>query len=865
LEENVISLDKQIHIYSVDTSFFYNQSEREIHDYMLGQYIYRNEIKKLTKKVNIEQFEQIAKENKDINSRLKILKKQMLEILPQNNNIRVLNEQLLTPSRVVSLFESTLTRTLGIPLNTLSKDIIIVQTYFFDVLRDLILDGFMCGGEKYVCFTASAGQIRTKKTMFIKESVLAKYLPTLMCGLSVDIINNNGGININKYLAYLALCNSATDIWSDFNITKSIVVDDMELMVKGEVDYINRDTYDITRVKMKIPIEVTDGCGMVLPRLSKHNIMLRMPWVKGLLVSFPFDEFISEYGCSGKIKDIYGKERDVIGEGIEVIFTKSQFKMWKYYNSWEQYCNNFIRLGCHAGKCNEEEDYFEDAKTNYQMLQTLTDITDEELSKLAHKTNSNISDIGRKRGTMFRILGVTKANKNKNYLQQALEIYPPLLEDTYCREVLKQTKKSIVKDALSGKLEINGKYTFISPDLYAFCQRLFLNHRHPKGLLADGEVFCKIYKNEPKLDCLRSPQLYREHAVRKNVVDADKSKWFTTDALYISSHDLISKLLMNDWDGDKSLVCADSTLITVAERNMGDIIPLYYKMEKAGVFTISDNSIFTGLQLAYSGGNIGPISNDITKMWDSENPPLDAIKLRCMENNYIIDYAKTLYKLERPKCVNKLLSKYTKKKPPHFFMYVKDKLKTEVSPINNNTVNRLKRIIKNPNIHFEFDKTGKFDFTMLMMNKDIELDFAIIDKYTELDLNNRFIPSTNDKESTSDILYKYKNIRNQLLEICPDISYLVDVLVKYLYEQKNSSHKTTLWSSFGDIIIQNLRTNVLMNNIYCESCGDRIVSSNNRHKFCKSCWKEIRKIQNRENFKTWYNKQTSNQLETSKQ
>ena len=90
-----------------------------------------------------------------------------------------------------------------IPENTLIEDIMIVQTYFFDIIEDIILDGYMFNGEKYVCFTASAGQIRTKKTVFIKESLLLKHQNTLMCGLTIKDINNYGGVNINKYLAYL--------------------------------------------------------------------------------------------------------------------------------------------------------------------------------------------------------------------------------------------------------------------------------------------------------------------------------------------------------------------------------------------------------------------------------------------------------------------------------------------------------------------------------------------------------------------------------------------------------------------------------------------------------------------------------------
>ena len=80
----------------------------------------------------------------------------------------------------------------------------------------------------------------------------------------------------------------------------------METMVTGVVDFIDDKTYEITRKKMNISINHTDGAGMVLPRKSEKNFMVRLPWIKGLLVSFPYDKFALQYGNT-KIKDIYGK------------------------------------------------------------------------------------------------------------------------------------------------------------------------------------------------------------------------------------------------------------------------------------------------------------------------------------------------------------------------------------------------------------------------------------------------------------------------------------------------------------------------------------------------------------------------------
>lgn len=93
-------------------------------------------------------------------------------------------------------------------------------------------------------------------------------------------------------------------------------------------------------------------------------------------------------------------------------------------------------------------------------------------------------------------------------------------------------------------------------------------------------------------------------------------------------------------DGDKSLVIADETIINAAERNTKDIVPLYYNMAKAGAKIIDKNEIYNGMIAAYTGGNIGEISNNITKIWNSgeiTEEKLNAVKWLCMENNFVID------------------------------------------------------------------------------------------------------------------------------------------------------------------------------------------------------------------------------------
>ncbi|MGM7720511.1 RNA dependent RNA polymerase [Metabacillus sp. Hm71] len=817
----VKGLDSQIYIYSVDTSAFYNETEQKIHKKLLRSYRYRDYLKN-DKETHNER-------KKYISERIVKLKNKLYEAFSKNSEIRTLREDALRDNNVISLFDSVLTRTLSIKESSLSDDIIVVQTYYFQILEDIIKSGFVYKNEKYSYFTSSAGQIRTKKSVFIRDATFNKHKESLTCGLSVEDINRQGGVNVNKYQAYLALSNSATTHWRTFDINKAIVVPDLETKVYSLVDHIDHNTYEITRKEMNIPIEHTDGCGIMLPKVSDKSFMVRLPWIKGLLVPFPFDMFAEENN-SHIIKDIYGKEWDIKKDNIEIIFTKSQFKMYKYYSDWQDYKDKFIKYNCQAATLNEE-DTSGDAKLNYQMLQTLSNISDEELDKLCEDTSKDIISIGTEKGTMLRVLGATETNLNKNSLQKALLMYPPLLQDAHSKEVIKDKKKSLVKDARSGKLNVNGKYTFIVPDLYAFCEKLFLN-REPQGLLSNGECYCTLY-DPVKLDILRSPHLYREHAIRKNVIDEEKRKWFITQGVYTSIHDTISKMLQFDNDGDKALVVQDETIVEVAERNMEGIVPLYYEMAKAEAQEINHENIYNSLVLAYKA-NIGEVSNNITKIWNSDNIDLDVIKWLCMENNFVIDFAKTLYMPTRPEHVDKIISKYIKSKVPHFFINAKDKDEGRVEPINNSTVNRLESIIPNKRISFK-KIVEKFDYKMIMRNKRVKPDDDIIKAYIRLDRSKSWLMNQN-KEDTgkNDKLYIYRLIRAELLAINNNEEYVTDVLVKYLFFQKNSKYKTTLWNTFGDVIVNNLKLN-LEGYVECEDCGVEIEHPKQRQVRCDVC------------------------------
>lgn len=174
--------------------------------------------------------------------------------------------------------------------------------------------------------------------------------------------------------------------------------------------------------------------------------------------------------------------------------------------------------------------------------------------------------------------------------------------------------------------------------------------------------------------------------------------------------------------------------------------------------------MFKGLKTAYTGGNIGEWSNKITKVWNGsllagEEIDINIIKIMVCLNNFVIDYAKTLYKPKVPKEISNRMKRYTNEKLPYFFKYdikrynklnksvirnnktkrnKKQKLQEmKVAEKNSSVINRLDDIIPKTRINFNATNLGTFNYKVLMSNNTYEVNEdlrqAIIDTYTKHD------------------------------------------------------------------------------------------------------------------------------------
>lgn len=779
----------------------------------------------------------------------------LIDKLEKNSDTRALSGIFKTD--FVALSESALTSALSIESESVSDIIIIVTSDQEFMMRDLIRSGFTYNDKRYELYSASAGQLRKKKIMFVESESLDNAIMKLTNGLTIEKINKQGGTNINKWSAYKALSTSATTVWDDVDLKRVCVVDDFETTLKNRlVDNIN-DNYEMNRVKKNVTIPHTDGFGMMHPKFCRDTRMIRAPWIKGLLAPMDYRSFSKTFNGKEVIDDIWGDPHNI--KNIDIILTKSQFKMWKYFKSWDDYVTNFLKNKCEFRFMIPEskKDLRLNALFNYQMWNTLevndkpsfaNEILEEdkELIKRAHSEVSAMQDL-------FYV--DKKYSKNSN-MQKALYLYPQILKNDGFKKNLKDNITARKNELRQGRIKVNGVYTFIIPDVFAWCEYLLLGIQNPEGILNDGEVSCKLVNKDKEILVNRSPHLYLEHCVRKNIKDKRHMRWFVGKGVYTSTHDMISKQLFFDVDGDIGLVIENDKLVEVAKDTMKDIVPLDFRLEKAEAQIINKENINESYNLAFEA-NIGYYSNLITKIMNGDRRNRELVAKVCWINNQTIDFAKTKWLLEPTDELSRELELLDKQKLPYFFIWAKGKNRKSVAKPNvNSLVDQMAVSVDNMEsmIRFNYRNIEDFDISVLMSNVNIETDEELVRLLKKL-ANSKYktiIRKRVDGDKNFKLNYVDGEIKREMKTYCRDnnidLDDAVDICVKHVFEKNRE--RDILFTIFGEVIVERLeqRFPELLSGGYtrCGICGDMLLNSNGKATYCEKCAKKQKQKRDRE-------------------
>ena len=790
-------------------------------------------------------------------------------------------------SRRIAEFSSDESRAIGLRDLDVTFDKIVLKWKSLDILRQVVLNDFIMPvlnrdgsvtEKQFFVMTASAGQLRTDKVQCLSVEAWNKISDHLLCGLTADIINSKGGINVNKYMAYLALPCSATDPWPGMPIDRCIVVPDFIAPVTAMMETINSD-YSHERGIRTVDINHGDGVGMMLPSVSKNCFMVRGPWLKGLLGPFDYLQFCDEHNVPAVLTDVWGLEHDLRKENIQIIFTESQLKLWSYYDSWDQYKSCFKSCGCVLCRTNYEENYIPDCEINYQMLSTLIDMTDDEIRAFTESTYERVNCISKDKEHMLATLGADPASEQ--YDKKALALYPSLLGEKYFIENLRAIKRKWLFDARSGRIRCANKRLFVLPDMYAMCEFYFLGIKEPEGLLKSDEVGARLFRNKIKVDCLRSPHLYMEHAPRKVSHDPEVYRWFVSNAIYTSVKDMISRILQFDCDGDQLNVVSDETIVSVAERDIAkyDIVPLFYDANKAPKSMVTREEMFNGLKRAHDYSGIGAVSNALTRLWNRKDPDIRAAADLCYYNNQVIDAAKTgeindyAFYPAVAKRINQATGGNTGRMP-WFFTFTRNGRhvpgaggrKRKVCKPTSSTMNRICK---------SFSTVGKistrnidippFNYRMLMDGSDEraynekipELFVQLCSEGIQAIIENRGISNDIDRFESLNLFSVEQEIVTEMVETFGSLEECYPSITEYFFNgplKDKVNCKQFYWRIFGEIAVGTLEKNLETATI-CEKCGTMLPQYNKEHTcinntaryfVCIDCGKSVIRKSNRQ-------------------
>lgn len=397
----------------------------------------------------------------------------------------------------------------------------------------------------YKRLCAGAGQLRRNSAIFVNKDMYNELETIMMCGLTPQHI---GKMNLAKFSAYFALYTSAS---RQVSTPRICVISDYEYTLKDQlVDWVydnEQGEKDIEERLIDFDINAFDGAGMISPEMAAKwandlhcdnyipsSFIIRAPWIKGCVSVFDFHAFAKEIAHTNTIIDLYGNKHNI--DEIDVILTKSQFKLAKYYETWEQYWYYFKKFKhiFSVTRINKKEDN-KYTTLNYQYIQT-NKFTKDSIKELAsYSVNWAQKLMSKDYMTTMLFLkppksildNNTKVETNNDKIVKALTYCPSLINDNYVNtKILRQIQTKIDQMKI-GKVLVEGAYEFLIPDLYAMAEHAF--GMEIKGLLPSGTIWNRrwVEKGSKIISTHRSPLVAPSENCLLNVYNNDDCmKWY---------------------------------------------------------------------------------------------------------------------------------------------------------------------------------------------------------------------------------------------------------------------------------------------------------------------------------------------------
>lgn len=347
----------------------------------------------------------------------------------------------------------------------LVKEFIILDCSNETILEQIINNGIIIDKVEYFVYSSSTNQQKKKQVCLMQKQFFDEHKEKLMNSLTLNIINGKGGCNTGKYLAYISLVFSkSVEPAEAINIDEVLVLPEFETLVTDTVNYLDMDAQTIEEKTMPVPVNHMDGAGIFLPGLLPQSAQIRGGYIKGCVFPFDFRQFIIGQQENGRIKkdatvkDLWGKEYSIgwIKDHIKMILNGSQLKMYKYYNSWDEYKKAFKKNGlkiCINNMMHYPKTDNPLVMSAYQFYQTVPrkNFTEKRIENLCKNTVNIINGYKTDNNAVLELFGIDDSEKLEPFYA-SIRQYPDMVYDISVRKKVKSKIETVRNKGMSGIL-----------------------------------------------------------------------------------------------------------------------------------------------------------------------------------------------------------------------------------------------------------------------------------------------------------------------------------------------------------------------------------------------------------------------------
>lgn len=488
--------------------------------------------------------------------------------------------------------------------------------------------GFEVNGIRYTRLVGTNGGVKMKTIVFISEHLAPEIRKRIDNGRDESV-----PLTPAKFEAYRALtCSGSTPV----SMPKGIaVVPDCE--TEFLTDVIQLDNAEGTEPKMeylrnvKVGLDESDGYGLILPSLAQRwseelgldycfsGANTRCSWEKGMVFCFDFLDFADKVAGKRIVKDAWGHEVDL--GNVEMVLTTSMLKLWKCYESIEQYlqcCEENHYSFSIAKVCPKELESERDL--NYQFIQSY-ELDDEQINRLVEPTVRHIHSVltdDYAKALLF-LKGGHLNYDNVQYLDddfvKALMIDKRLYDDPFIKRKIHQMIRKRITEAKIGVISVHGNYSIVSGDPYSLCQSML--GLPVTGLLKSGEVYNKYWidRQTEEAVCFRAPMTCHNNIRHITFGDREDTRYwyrYMTTCTIFNSWDTSAHAL-NGMDKDGDLVMITDNPVLVSQHRQTPALMCI--QHKAATKIVTEADLIQSNMNGF-GDDIGKITNRITSMFD---------------------------------------------------------------------------------------------------------------------------------------------------------------------------------------------------------------------------------------------------------